>query len=74
MSAVENPGDGSWSVSLTRVVMAVTTLCSLAGIAFAFLFTSLAPIFSGIQLGVWLSILYVLYKIAQELHHLRLAS
>ena len=74
MSDVQNSGDGSWSVAITRVVIGVTTVCSLAGIAFAYLFTSLAPIFSGIQLGVGLSILYVLYKIAQELHHLRVAS
>jgi len=71
MSAKENVPTGEWSETVARYVFTITTLFTILGITLVFLSSNVGLAFSGLRTGVAVSILYLIYKIAQEVHYFR---
>lgn len=71
MPSKENAATGEWSGTVVRSIVKITALFAAIGIALGYFNTDLSWILSGFRTGVAVSTLYVVYKIAQEVHHFR---
>jgi len=69
MSSQEYTPTGEWSAKIARYVIYIVSLFTIIGIPLAILSANLIVILIGIQTGVTVSILYLVYKIAQEVHY-----
>jgi hypothetical protein len=75
MSSEQAAPDGAWSGTLVQYIIYLSSLFTAIGTAIALPITGFGlAIVVALQLGPGGSTLYLLYKIAQELHHLRIIS
>ena len=65
---------GEWSAAVVRYLIYIVGSFTTVGVVFGWLTTFLGLATLGFFVGVALSVLYLLYKIAQEIHHLRINS
>lgn len=71
MPSEEDGPNGEWSAKLVRLVISIVSFFTILGIALAYLATELSLVITGFRMGVGVSILYLVYKIAQEVHYFR---
>ena len=62
---------GEWSAKLVRLVIYIVSFFTVLGVVLAYLTTELALVIFGFRIGLVVSILYLVYKVAQEVHYLR---
>ena len=67
----EDDSHGEWSAKLVRLIIYIVSSFTILGIALAYLATELSLVITGFMMGVSVSILYLVYKIAQEVHYFR---
>jgi small-conductance mechanosensitive channel len=71
MPSKEDGPSGEWSAKLVRLIIYLVSFFTILGIVLAYLTTELALVLAGFRMGVIVSILYLIYKIAQEVHYFR---
>mgnify|MGYP006292616933 CR=1 FL=1 len=71
MPSEEDGPNGEWSAKLVRLIIYIVSFFTILGIVLAYLTTALPLVIAGFRMGVVVSILYLVYKIAQEVHYFR---
>lgn len=71
MPSKENTTTGEWNEQIVRSIVTIVGLFAVSGVTLAYFTTDLSWILSGFRTGVTVSILYVVSKIAQEIHYFR---
>lgn len=71
MTAEETAPTGEWSAKIARYVLEILALFGVLGFPLALLFSDLRLVLGSFRTGVAVSILYLVYKIAQEVHYIR---
>ena len=71
MPPKENTGAREWNTRIVRSIVTILGLFTVIGTVLAFVGTNLSLIVTGFRTGVDVSILYVVYKLAQEIHYSR---